>query len=111
MSRTNRAAQFAPFQALSGFSENVKETERIVEKEIELDDEAKEILDQKLNFIINFKYKLPITITYFVKDKKKEGGTYYKLSGIFAKIDVVEGFIILSNKKKIFLKQIFSIEL
>ena len=76
MSISDRASQFAPFQALNGFSDNIKESERIVDKKIELDDNQKELLDQKLNFILNNKNNLNVTITYFIPDLKKIGGSY-----------------------------------
>ena len=76
----DRAAQFAPFQALNGFSDDIKEASRIVDKKLILDDDQKELLDKKLQFILNNKNNLSVAITYFIKDKKKKGGAYYKLT-------------------------------
>ena len=107
----DRAAQFAPFQALNGFSDDIKEASRIVDKKLILDDDQKELLDKKLQFILNNKNNLSVAITYFIKDKKKNGGAYYKIKAIITKINIVEGFITLSNKEKIKLDDIYSIEI
>lgn len=107
----DRVAQFAPFQALNGFSDDIKEASRIVDKKLILDDDQKELLDKKLQFILNNKNNLSVAITYFIKDKKKKGGAYYKIKAIITKINIVEGFITLSNKEKIKLDDIYSIEI
>ncbi len=111
MSISDRASQFAPFQALNGFSDNIKESERIVDKKIELDDNQKELLDQKLNFILNNKNNLNVTITYFIPDLKKIGGSYVKIKGIIIKVNLIDGFLVLSNKEKIYLQDILSLEI
>ena len=111
MDITDRAAQFAPFQALNGFSDDIKEASRIVDKKLILDDDQKELLDKKLQFILNNKNNLSVAITYFIKDKKKKGGAYYKIKAIITKINIIEGFITLSNKEKIKLDDIYSIEI
>lgn len=111
MSILDRASQFAPFQALNGFSDNIKESERIVEKKIELDENQKELLDQKLNFILNNKNKLNVAITYFIPDLKKIGGGYVKVKGIIIKINLIDGYLVLSNKEKIYLQDILFLEI
>lgn len=111
MSILDRASQFAPFQALNGFSDNIKESERIVEKKIELDENQKELLDQKLNFILNNKNKLNVAITYFIPDLKKIGGRYVKVKGIIIKINLIDGYLVLSNKEKIYLQDILFLEI
>ena len=69
----DRAAQFAPFAALTGFGAVLRETERITEKRIELDEYEKEKLDEKIRLILEEKEIHPeITVTFFVPDEKKE---------------------------------------
>ena len=72
MSHENRAAQFSPFAALSGHEAAIKETARITQEKIELDETQKIILDEKWNYL---KYNpRVIEISYFVKDEHKVGG-------------------------------------
>ena len=72
-----RAAQFAPFAALTGYDEAVIETARLTDKKLELDEYTKEELNRKLNFLKDNLDDLPETsITYFVPDKIKAGGKY-----------------------------------
>ena len=75
MSNYQRAAQFAPFAALTGYDEIVKETGRTTDKKIELSEEEQQELNNKINEII-YENKKEVTITYFVKDKTKQGGKY-----------------------------------
>ena len=74
MSQKNRAAQFAPFAALTGHKQLIQETQRLTEDKKELDENKKSILNQKLLYFIETKEK--IKITYFKKDQKKSGGDY-----------------------------------
>lgn len=71
MSRENRAAQFAPFAALTGFEEAIKETARVTGEKIELDETQKTFLDEKLKVLL--REKTPALFTYFQKDEQKEG--------------------------------------
>ncbi len=86
MSITNRAAQFAPFAALTGYDEAIKETGRITGEKHELSDGKIEIINDKLNKIKNSNIKR-VKITYFVKDKKKSGGEYITEELTIKKID------------------------
>jgi len=111
MSLENRAAQFAPFSALTGYSEAIKETARLTNKKIEIDEERKIMLDTKLQILNeNLKNKPEITITYFVKDHKKNGGTYKDINGIIKKINIYEQEILFEDKTKILLNDIFDIK-
>ena len=77
MSMYKRSAQFAPFSALVGYDEQVKECSRITDKRLEIDDELKEKISNKLNKINEFIKEYPaVEITYFIPDDKKEGGKY-----------------------------------
>ena len=87
MSITNRAAQFAPFSALTGYDEAIKETSRITSEKHELSDGKIEIINNKLNEIKNSGIKR-VKITYFVKDKSKSGGEYITEEVDIKKIDI-----------------------
>ena len=107
MSISVRSAQFSPFAALTGFSDAVKETERIVDKQIILDEEVKEKINIKLQEILsNIKSKPEITISYFKKDQKKDGGEYITIVNKVKKIDMIEKYILLQNKEKIYFEDI-----
>ena len=110
MSIGDRAAQFAPFAALTGFGAVIKETARLTDSKIELDEEEKQILNQKLQII---KSKLTemsfITLTYFEKDLLKEGGKYINLTGNIKKIDEYNQEIVMTDGTKIRIEDIIEI--
>ena len=90
LSREQKAAQFAPFASLTGFDDDVKETARLTDRKIDIDEGLKEIINDKLNqIIIDIKNKPNITITYFIKDSKKKGGKYITEEGIVKKINIL----------------------
>lgn len=110
MSLYNRSAQFAPFAALTGYEERVKETARLTDTKIEIDDGLRNILNMKLNIISeHLKEKPEITITYFIKDNKKSGGKYSTLKCIIRRIDLVNQDIILYDRSVIKLDDIINI--
>lgn len=106
----SRAAQFSPFAALVGYDEQVKETARLTDRRIEIDDGLREILNNKLNYIADNIHDNPIvSITYFVEDKKKDGGKYKTKEGVIKRIDVVNQEVIFTDKFKVHMKDILSI--
>ena len=112
MSLINRAGQFSPFAALTGYEDKVKETTRYTDAEIYLSEDEEEIIRNKLNIIEeNIKSKIHVTITYFVKDKRKGGGMFKDISGIVKKIDNYNNVIIFTNNNKILLDNIIDIEI
>lgn len=111
MSIESRTAQFAPFSALTGYSEAIKETARLTYKKIEIDEGLKIILNNKLQIILeNIDKKEIVIFTYFTYDKKKEGGKYIEKSGIVKKIDLIEQYIVLMDKTKISINEIINIK-
>ncbi len=88
MSLQDRAAQFSPFAALTGYDAALKETARLTERFIELDEDRKQEIDRQLYYIQeHMAQKPPVQITYFVPDPKKEGGSYVTLEGFVQKIE------------------------
>ncbi len=111
MTIESRAAQFAPFSALTGYKEAVRETERLTEERIILDEDVKIILNNKLQLINdNLKDQLELKFTYFIKDKNKDGGKYIEKIGIVKTIDQINNLIILTDKTKINIKEIIDID-
>jgi len=102
MSRLDRAAQFSPFAALTGYDAAVRETARLTDQRIELDESEKVAIDQRLMLV---QERLPepaeVTITYFLPDKRKAGGAYVSITGTVKKIDDYERMVILRNRTSI----------
>lgn len=110
MSKEARTAQFAPFAALTGHTVAIKETERLTEKKIELTNEEKLKLNEKLQIINNDINTHPkITITYFKQDVKKEGGQYVAHTGIVKQIDMANQVIIFKDKTNIKITELIDI--
>lgn len=110
MSIEERSAQFAPFAALTGYEDEVKETERITERMIEITEDIRSILDEKIRLIQNKIAEQPnVTITYFVPDINKQGGKYQTINGIIKKVDNCEKKLILTSNTEIFIKDIIEI--
>ena len=110
MSVSARAAQFAPFAALTGYGAAVDETARLTDDMIVLDENAKAMLDGKLQIIAEHIAEHPeITVTYFEPDKKKSGGAYVSVTGQVKEIDEYERVVRLCDGLKIPTRQIFGI--
>ena len=108
MSQKDRAAQFAPFAALTGHKQLIQETQRLTEDKKELDENKKSILNQKLLYFIETKEK--IKITYFKKDQKKSGGDYLTTIQRIKKVDSIYQTITLQNGQIIKMEDIYEIE-
>ncbi|MBR5806093.1 MAG: hypothetical protein IKY30_04910 [Oscillospiraceae bacterium] len=103
MSIHDRAAQFAPFAALTGHSEAINETARIVASKIVLGEDAVQEISEKLNYIqIYGQSHIHVSITYFVQDqKKKHGGQYVTKQSIVKKLDDVNQTVLLIDGTEI----------
>ena len=110
MSLENRSAQFAPFAALTGYEDEVEETARITDKRIEITDEIKSKINMKLQIIQEtIKTNPKVTITYFISDNKKEGGSYKTVTSNVLKIDQYKKLVVLKDNTKIFISDIINI--
>ena len=102
MSMHDRAAQFSPFAALTGYGDAVAETARLTDTKTELDDDAKYVLNEKLRLI---KEQLPdcpaVQIIYFKADKSKAGGEYVSKTGSVKRIDEYQAVVVMTDKTKI----------
>lgn len=111
MSMQDRAAQFSPFAALTGFEDAIVETGRITDTKIELGDELRELLDRKQRRLQKFIADRPeITVTYFVPDEKKVGGTYISVSGRLKQVDEYARELVFTDGKKIPLDDVADIQ-
>lgn len=112
MPRRDRAAQFAPFAALTGYEEAVREAARFTEEKMILDEDSKEQLDWKLRRLQEkVKEKPAITVMYFLKDEKKKGGKYVTVTGVLKKIDSYTHQFVLESGEEIPLEDIVSLNL
>lgn len=111
MSNYERAAQFSPFAALTGYEKAIKETARITKDKIELSNSQKSILDYKFSILVShFEEKPNIEITYYKKDKIKNGGSYIKVNGYLVKVDLLNKLIYLDNEQIIDISEIYDID-
>ncbi len=111
MSMMDRAAQFAPFKALVGYDETIKETSRLTDSEILMDNEALNILNRKLKMIIERIDEVPeISITYFKEDGKKRGGAYVNEVGVLKKADNLNRILTFEDGRQIPMDNILDIE-
>ena len=108
---SDRAAQFAPFAALTGYDAAIKETGRLTVERIELDVEALSALDMKYQLLMEALDEAPeVTITYFQPDERKAGGKYVSAVGAVKKIDDFERRITMQDGAKIPMDDVLSIE-
>ena len=108
---SDRAAQFAPFAALTGYDAAIKETGRLTDKRIELDVEALSALDMKYQLLMEALDDAPeVTITYFQPDERKAGGKYVSAVGAVKKIDDFERRITMQDGTKIPMDDVLSID-
>ena len=111
MTIINRAAQFSPFAALTGYEDALGETSRLTDARAVLAEDEKEILDEKLRMIQEgIKNHPEVTITFFVPDEKKAGGAYTSVTGRVKKIDGYEQTVVMQDGTKIPVGEITGIE-
>lgn len=111
MSMHDRAAQFAPFSALTGYGDAIDETARLTDGRIELSEDAKALLDMKQRILAEQIHTHPkISVTYFVPDAKKSGGMYRAFTGHLKQIDKVEKILIFTDGQIVPVDDVFSID-
>ena len=110
MSLYDRAAQFAPFKALTGYEDDVEETARLTDERMELDEERIAYLDARLQLLEEHLAEAPVvSFTFFVPDERKDGGSYETVSGIVKKIDTVRRVIVLRDGLRIAIDDVYGI--
>lgn len=111
----DRAAQFMPFAALTGHEDAVRETARLTDSRVELDEGQREKLDQRLSLLLKSMYECPglepeITVIYFRPDEKKAGGAYVSVSGRVQKVDGYRRRILLKDGTALPMDEIVGME-
>ncbi len=110
MSPADRAAQFSPFAALTGYEETVAETARLTQSRIELGPDATQELDRALAHIRQILPARPrVCLTYFQPDKTKSGGSYRTAAGKAARLDSHQGVLMLEDGRRFFFRDILEI--
>ncbi len=111
MSLHNRAAQFAPFDALTGFSGQIRETSRLTEERIELTEEMQRVINETLQQIqVNICKHPRVTVTYFEPDDIKSGGSYPSITASVLKIDAYHKCLLMEGSHVITFNNIVEIE-
>ena len=110
MSRLNRAAQFAPFAALTGYDDLIRESERETGARTELDENSIEMLDRKLAWLLRHRDPPEASFTFFVPDGKKAGGAYQTVAGRLLRYDPLSRSVTLSGGETLFIDDIREIE-
>ena len=111
MSMLARAAQFAPFAALTGYDDAIEETGRLTSERAELSEEALAALNAKFQILADeLDAKREVVFTYFVPDETKAGGAYVTRRGVVKRIDSNEGVIVLQDGQKIPMGDVIAID-
>ncbi|MCI8337804.1 MAG: hypothetical protein HFH62_03835 [Lachnospiraceae bacterium] len=113
MSLYDRAAQFSPFAALTGHGEAIRETARRTQSRVDLSEDGRRVLDEKLGLLMEWLGKglLPVVrITYFRPDEKKMGGEYVAVEGTVRKVREYERRIALEDGREIPMEEIIEID-
>lgn len=109
MAEEDRAAQFSPFSALTGYEAAIDETARLTESRIELDEEAKTALDRQLTALLTAEKAPRVTLTYFQPDDRKEGGAYREITGYVRRVDTTTRTVFLAEGTTIPLDSLYKI--
>lgn len=107
----DRAAQFAPFAALTGHGAAIAETARLTEEKMELDESQKAVLDQKLVNIMHNAGEMTVNVEYFVRDTRKSGGRYESMEGKIKRIDMYRQMMVMDNGTEIPVDDIYDINI
>lgn len=111
MPMINRAAQFSPFAALTGYEAAVSETARLTDAKIELTEDSRAELDRKQQRLTELTAEHPVvTVTFFVPDERKHGGSYRTVTASLRGIDSVEHILRLNDGSRIPLDDILDLQ-
>lgn len=111
MSMIDRAAQFSPFAALTGYDAAIKETGRLTDERIDMDESSLERLNRKFQLLVERMDEQPeVTFTYFKPDDRKQGGAYVTVTGSVKKVDFYERVLFLRNGVNIPMDEVYTIE-
>lgn len=111
MPMSDRAAQFSPFAVLTGYDSAIRETGRLTDERIELDEEALMALNMRYQLLIDsLKESLEVRITYFKPDERKSGGAYVTVTGVVKKVDDYERLITMQDGMVISMDDVLTIE-
>ena len=111
MSMLDRAAQFSPFAALTGYDAAIRETGRLTDRRIELSEDSRAALDRKQQLLVECLADHPeVSVTYFIPDERKSGGAYVTVTGIAKKVDDYQRLLLLTDGTKIPLDDILDLE-
>lgn len=111
MSLYDRAAQFAPFAALTGFDEDVEETERTTDKMTEISEDRLVRMNESLNILMErIKEQPEVVLTVFEEDDKKAGGSYKRIKGRLKRYDETERTLYFTDGNTISLDMVTDIE-
>ena len=107
----DRAAQFSPFAALTGYDSAIRETARLTDTKLELTEETMAVLNMKLQMAADSIAEQPeLSFTYFKPDEKKAGGAYVTVSGTVKRVDDYERLVILQSGERIPMDNLLDID-
>lgn len=109
MPMSDRAAQFSPFAALTGYGDAIDETARLTDHRIELSEEERTELDYKQQYLSTLDSPM-VTVTYFVPDSRKSGGAYVTHTGVLKRVDEVERMMVFVDGTQVPLDEVVWIE-
>ena len=109
MPMSDRAAQFSPFAALTGYGDAIDETARLTDRRIELSEEESAELDYKQQYLATLDAPT-VTVTYFVPDERKSGGAYVTHTGVLKRVDEVESMVVFKNGLRVPLDEVMDIK-
>lgn len=111
MSLHDRAAQFLPFAALTGYDDAVRESARVTDDRPELREDALELLDRRLSLLeAELASRPEITVTYFLQDEKKQGGAFVNKTGVIRRIDGCERKLLFEDGSAIPIADVLMLE-
>jgi len=107
----DRAAQFSPFAALTGYEDVIKESARLTDERLELSEEWQSRINERLQIILeNVSERPEVKITFFVADKRKKGGAYETVSGCVKYVDECERTVVFADNSAVSIDDIYDID-